>query len=58
MLIRILLHDSQVQDAGTQQGLNAGTLFTRSMRVPPIWNYFPGTTCPRATYSATASTIG
>ena len=52
-----VFRDLQVQDAGTQQGLNAGTLFTRSLRVPAIWNFFSATTCPRASYATAASTI-
>ena len=47
-----------MQDAGTQQQLNAGTLFTRSLRVPAIWNFFTATACPRATYATPAATIG
>ena len=49
--------DLQVQDAGTQQGLNPGTIFTRSLRVPAIWNFFSATACPRATHATPASTI-
>lgn len=52
-----LIYEVQVQDAGTQQGLNTGTLFSRSLRVPPIWNFFTATTCPRATDVSAASTI-
>ena len=52
-----VLRDSQVQDAGTQQGLNAGTLFTRSLRVPAIWNFYSATVCPRAMYATPASTL-
>ena len=40
----------QVEDAGTQQGINTGTLFSRSLRVPPIWSFFTSTICPRASY--------
>ena len=52
-----MLHDLQVQDAGTQQGLNTGTLFTRSLRVPAIWNFYAATTCPRASYATAAASV-
>lgn len=46
------MREIQVQDAGTQQGLNVGTLFSRSLRLPPIWIFKVAATCPRATYAA------
>jgi hypothetical protein len=51
------LRGAQVQDAGTQQGLNTGTLFSRSLRIPPIWSYQSARLCPRATYPTTTSTL-
>ena len=56
-LDRVFTMQFLVQDAGTQQGLNTGTLFSRSLRVPAIWNFYPASTCPRATYASPASTI-
>ena len=35
---------------GTRQGLNDGTIFVRTLRIPPIWKFFPAATCPRANY--------
>ena len=52
-----VVHDSQVTDAGTQQNLNVGTIFTRSLRVPAIWNFFSATACPRATYATAAASV-
>ena len=52
-----VLCDLQVQDGGTQQGLNAGTLFTRSLRLPPIWNFYTATVCRHATYAAPSETL-
>lgn len=51
------MSDVQVQDAGTRQGMNAGTLFTRSLRVPPMWYFYPASVCPRASYASAASMV-